>query len=141
MLLVSEKSLRSVDCMHELAMIYGFSQRQRDDFVQRVIPVILADAGIGALPKRLKVTLYWKNQKEELQALVDEVGTELAGTETVKALAKLTDITGCCVDALTWLNDLITERNPELQADATVEFVLQKINQWQETRKDRENDQ
>ncbi|WP_139281522.1 COR domain-containing protein, partial [Vibrio aerogenes] len=126
-LLVSEKSLRSIDCMHELAMIYHCSLRQRDDFVQRVIPVVLSDAKIGGIEDCLEVAALWAEKKKKLKKMVSQVGSENAGTQSVKVQQKLTEITGCCVDALSWISDLITERQPDLQAQATVEFVLKRI--------------
>ncbi|WP_262415448.1 hypothetical protein [Vibrio sp. SCSIO 43132] len=32
-----------------------------------------------------------------------------------------------CADSLTWLADLVTERQPELQVDATLELIKKRI--------------
>ncbi|SFG01605.1 internalin A, partial [Neptunomonas qingdaonensis] len=135
LLIMSEKSLYSVHCMNELRLIYERSQQQQSDFVGRVIPVVLSDAKISTRIDKFKVVEHWVSQGQELEDLINKVGLEAAGAESANERQMIRSISNCTMNALTWIGDLITERQPELQVDATIELLKKRI----EEQKNRKN--
>ncbi len=131
LVILSHKYLyESLHCMKELALLYERSQRQQQEFTHKVIPVVMADVNIDNHIERLKIVRKWQLQMEELQTLVNEVGTESAGSSSVAELTMLRAVVNCCADALSWISDLITERQAELQVDATVQLVKSRISEF-----------
>ncbi len=126
-LLISEKSLHSAHCMKEMGHIYQRCQRQKEEFVGRVIPVVLSDAKIDSLKDRLSIASYWKKECTELNAQVEDLGAAIAGAESIKELEIMRSFLDSCVNTLKWVSDLVTERHPDLQVDATVELILKRI--------------
>ncbi|WP_373960342.1 COR domain-containing protein [Vibrio gigantis] len=132
LMIISEKSLyESPHCMNELRLIYEHSQQQRDDFVARVIPVIMHDAKIDSVKDRLKVVRHWQTEKAELDDLVKAVGAEAAGSETAEQLRIMTSFINSIANTLHWLADLVIERTEELQAETAVELVKKRISESQ----------
>ncbi|MEG3691791.1 COR domain-containing protein [Vibrio coralliirubri] len=132
LMIISEKSLYdSPHCMNELRLIYEHSQQQRDDFVARVIPVIMQDAKIDSVKDRLKVVRHWQTEKAELDDLVKAVGAEAAGSETAEQLRIMTSFINSIANTLHWLADLVIERREELQAETAVELVKKRISESQ----------
>ncbi|AZZ99251.1 COR domain-containing protein [Pseudoalteromonas sp. R3] len=129
LLVISRKSLyESTHCMNELKLIYEHCQGQQSKFNDKVFPVILADVHIDSLQSRLEIVQHWKHEKEKINALIDAVGKEDAGPEAVAELKAMSAFIGCINSALSWVSDRVTERESELQADATVQFVVDKLN-------------
>jgi internalin A len=79
---ISAKYLRSEYCMYELFMLYQNCRKKAGDFHRRIIPIILPDAGLSErTATRFRPVLYWKQEAEELGAIVaanrQEVGTSM----------------------------------------------------------------
>ena len=71
---LSDKYLRSPYCMTELYSIYQRSVGEKDDFLQRIIPLVLADARFGTPGKRIEYAKYWET--EYLKADLDYLAVE-----------------------------------------------------------------
>jgi internalin A len=68
---ISAKYLRSEYCMYELFKIYQNCRNNKEDFLRRIIPIILPDAGLsGRSVSRLTPAIYWKEEEEELAAMI-----------------------------------------------------------------------
>lgn len=65
---VSDKYLRSPNCMFELVEI-----AENKQFHDRIFPVVLADADIYDPVKRLGYVKHWENKRSELAAAMKEV--------------------------------------------------------------------
>jgi len=134
LVILSHKYLyESVHCMKELALLYERSQKQQHEFTHKVIPVVMADVKIDNQIERLKIVRKWQLQMDELQTIVHEVGTESAGSSSVAELTMMRSVVNCCADALSWISDLITERQAEFQVDATVQLVKKRISSYEIT--------
>ncbi|WP_337879702.1 COR domain-containing protein, partial [Rheinheimera sp.] len=120
----------SLHCMKELALLYDASQKHQQTFCQRVIPVVLDDVQIDKPVERLKVVKHWQQKRVELDTLIEEVGAEAAGKSSIDELEHLRAIVNSCVNALAWISDLVTERQSELQVDATFELVKARVAAW-----------
>jgi internalin A len=68
LVILSDKYLHSPYCMTELFYIYSRSLGEKEDFLERVIPVVLADAGeIGGWKGRLKYAQHWEAEFQEME--------------------------------------------------------------------------
>jgi TIR domain len=93
---VSEKYLRSENCMFELVQITKNGQ-----FYERIFPIVLADANIYDPVDRIEYVAYWEGKIEKLDTAMRKVGSaNLQGfredidsyTEIRHTIAELTNI-------------------------------------------------
>jgi len=78
---ISEKYLKSSNCMYELVQIY-----EKDDFANRVFPVVLRDANIYDPLSRVKYIKYWDDKIEELNTAIRSIDLGLNLTELQQEL-------------------------------------------------------
>ncbi|TMP37629.1 COR domain-containing protein [Pseudoalteromonas rubra] len=129
LLVISRKSLyESTHCMNELKLIYEHCQGQQNKFNDKVFPVIIGDVCIDTPEERLDVVAHWLKKRELLDKRIDAVGNQYAGKADLDALKTMDAFISCVSDTLSWISDRVTERESELQADATVQFVVDKLN-------------
>ena len=62
---LSQKYLRSVNCLTELHEIFRVSRCQKEDFLRRIIPLTLSDAAISNWRARAEHVSYWKKEHDE----------------------------------------------------------------------------
>ena len=77
--ILSDKYLKSPNCMYELFEIWRNAHLSDTDFLARVRVYLLPDANIFSTLARGKVALYWKAQFDELDALVKTHGATFLG--------------------------------------------------------------
>lgn len=123
---LGERYTQSVDCMRELGFIWERSQRDEEHFAQRIIPVVLEDAGIGNLAGRLKCVQHWQEQLQELDNLVREIGPVDCGQSTTQQLQDIKTFTVHLADALNTFADRVMPRAHALSA-ANFEPVVELI--------------
>ncbi len=63
----SDKYLCSSYCVTELYFIYQRSLGEKEDFLRRIIPLVLDDARFGTLRARLVYTTYWRTEFEDME--------------------------------------------------------------------------
>jgi internalin A len=73
---LSEKYLRSTYCMTELHFIYQRSLGEKDEFLRRIIPLVLADARIATWRDRVAYTEYWKAEFKAMEKRLPTLGAE-----------------------------------------------------------------
>ncbi len=66
---ISDKYLRSKNCMYELVEIAS-----NKDFTQRIFPIVLSDAKIYDAMDRIAYKKYWKQKKEDLNKEILSLG-------------------------------------------------------------------
>jgi len=79
--ILSKKYLESPFCMFELLEIWRRSQAEENEFLKRIRVYRLPDAEITTVAERLKIAIYWKQQYEELDAMIREHGALLGGED------------------------------------------------------------
>lgn len=84
---ISEKYLKSENCMFELTQIY-----ENKDFAKRIFPIVLEDANIYSPISRLKYIKYWNDKIEELDTAIKSSGTGLNLTQIQQELNNYGDI-------------------------------------------------
>ena len=121
---VSEKYLKSENCMFELVQIAKNGQ-----FYDRIFPIVLADANIYKPVNRIKYVKYWEEQIQELDEAMKSVGAaNLQGlredidsyTEIRRTIAELTNI-------LKDMNTLTSEMHSETDFETLFQAIEQKM--------------
>ncbi|MCG3208355.1 MAG: hypothetical protein FOGNACKC_01959 [Anaerolineae bacterium] len=122
---ISDKYLKSENCMFELLQIANHGQ-----FYDRIFPIVLADAKIYKPINRIKYIDYWESQIRELDEAMKSVGSaNLQGiregidlyTEIRTTIAKLTTI-------LTDMNALTPDMHRASGFRKLIESIEEKIN-------------
>lgn len=68
LVILSKKYLKSPNCMTELFHIYSRSLGEKEDFLRRVIPVVIDDArDIGDWEGRLKYARHWEAEFQKME--------------------------------------------------------------------------
>ncbi|MDM8549425.1 TIR domain-containing protein [Desulfobacterales bacterium HSG2] len=121
---ISEKYLKSENCMFELLRI-----AENGDFYDRIFPIVLEDAGIYKPVERIKYIRHWEKQAKELDEAMKGVSSaNLQGfredidlyTKIRHTIAKLTDI-------LKDMNTLTPEIHSESGFDELIRTIERKI--------------
>jgi hypothetical protein len=71
---LSDKYLRSPYCMEELYRLYQRAGGDKEEFLRRIVPVVLDDARIDGWQDRLGWGEHWRRVYEEMQARRDDLG-------------------------------------------------------------------
>jgi TIR domain len=110
---LSDKYLKSSYCMIELFEIWRNNRENREEFRRRVRFIAIDDTKIETPDVWLAYTKYWKEQRDSLQRLIDEVGWKDAGQEVQKRFDQLTTFAGKVSDILALFADTVQPRNLE----------------------------
>jgi internalin A len=73
-MVLSDKYLRSPYCATELHYLYQRSLREKEDFLRRIIPLVLDDARFGTWRERLVYTKHWRTEFEEMEQHFKDLG-------------------------------------------------------------------
>jgi internalin A len=84
---LSDKYLRSPYCVAELYGIYQRSVGEKEDFLNRIIPLPLADARFGTWRDRLVYTKYWRAEFEEMELNFRDLGELRTGRNKLLTFA------------------------------------------------------
>jgi internalin A len=89
--ILSGKYLQSPYCMFELFEIWRQSKQDDEEFMKRIRVYRLPDAKIATIAERVMAGVYWKQQLEEIDALVKEHGASVIGAEDFKRYKLMRD--------------------------------------------------
>lgn len=89
--ILSEKYLHSPFCMYELLEVWRQSREEEDEFLQRIRVYRLPDVRIGTPVERMKIAIFWREQFEELNALVKQHGADLLGADDFRRYKLMRD--------------------------------------------------
>ena len=73
---LSDKYLRSPYCMAELYSIYQRSVGEKEDFLHRIIPLVLLDAQFGSPEERVEYAKHWEARYLKLKSNLDYLAVE-----------------------------------------------------------------
>ena len=73
---LSAKYLRSPYCMMELHALYQNSRQEKQEFLDRIIPLVLDDARFGTPRERVECAKYWEAEYLNLKADLDYLGQD-----------------------------------------------------------------
>ncbi len=123
---ISDKYLKSANCMFELLQIYRKSNSDFTEFKDKIYPIVLGDAKIYDPMDRLQYVKYWKAKKAALEKEINEIGL----AETIDIIGKdyknykeITDNIGLISSIISDLNTL----NPKLLSKNNFEEIKKAI--------------
>jgi internalin A len=73
---LSDKYLRSAYCMTELHYIYQRSLGEKEDFLNRIVPLLLDDARFGTPEERVEYAKHWEARYLKLKSDLDYLAVE-----------------------------------------------------------------
>jgi internalin A len=105
---LSSKYLQSTYCMTELHAIYQRSLEEKEDFLQRIIPLTLQDARIGTRDDRLAYAQHWKRAFQSLDAdFADPERRDLLGEGDFAEYRAMRQWYTRLSDMLRYINDVL----------------------------------
>jgi internalin A len=105
---LSEKYLRSPYCMTELYSVYQNARQERQEFLNRIIPLVLKDANIGNWRGRVPYTKHWGDELQEMERHFTRLGEE--DLKLYRAMRRWHNEVG---DMLAYINDVLAPRGFE----------------------------
>jgi internalin A len=99
---LSEKYLRSPYCMTELHALYKNARAERQAFLNRIIPLVLADARIGTWRDRAVHAKHWEAEFKAMEQDIPHLGEE--DLKLYKAMRRWHNEVG---DMLAYVNDVL----------------------------------
>jgi internalin A len=115
-LVISDKYLKSANCMLELLEIYRRSHSDLNEMKDKIFPIVLDDARIHDLEGRIGYVAFWETRVDELNEELKKIRIEhiapFAGD-----LKKYGEITSCLADLSTLLNNMNTLHPQTLSAN------------------------
>jgi internalin A len=100
--ILSDKYLRSSYCVAELYDIYRRALGKKEDFLRRIIPLVLDDARIGAWNDRVVYAKHWETEFRAMEQNFKYLGG--ADLMLYKAMKRWHDEVG---DMLAYMNDML----------------------------------
>jgi internalin A len=73
---LSDKNLRSPCCMTELYSIYQNARQERQEFLSRIIPLVLKDANIDNWRGRVTYAEHWETEFKAMEQHFTQLGEE-----------------------------------------------------------------
>ena len=118
---ISEKYLKSENCMFELTQIY-----ENKDFAKRIFPIVLEDADIYSPVSRIKYIKYWNDKIAELDEAIKSAGTGLNMTQIQKELNNYGDIRAA-FDKMAFVLKDMNALTPEMHRNENFEDIYKQL--------------
>ncbi len=123
---ISDKYLKSENCMYELFNIYRNCASKPERFLGKVIPLVLPDAALNSLATRFTRAIHWKNERAALEPLIRD-NLEAAGNEIIRKFRLLDEFARNTSDMLELLADKLQPRDFDRQAAEGFTEILDQI--------------
>lgn len=118
---ISEKYLKSENCMFELTQIY-----ENKNFAKRIFPIVLEDADIYSPVSRIKYIKYWNDKIAELDEAIKSAGTGLNMTQIQKELNNYGDIRAA-FDKMAFVLKDMNALTPEMHRNENFEDIYKQL--------------
>jgi len=118
---ISEKYLKSKNCMFELTQIAS-----NQDFRDRIFPIVLSDANIYDSNKKAEYYKYWENRVSEQEATMrsmDSLANQHGLREDLDLFDNIRDEIGKLIDVIQDMNAL----TPEMHRDSNFEVLFNAV--------------
>jgi internalin A len=123
---ISDKYLKSEYCMYELFRIYRNCADKPERFLQRVIPLVLEDAGLDSMEGRFMRAVHWDTQERQLTPLIkDHVGA--VGTEFFRKFKLIGEFARNTSSMLEYLVDKLEPRDVDRMAADGFNAIIRQI--------------
>ena len=123
-LIISEKYLKSANCLFELVQV-----SKHENFAGRIFPVVLDDARIYDPVERISYVEYWEQKRDELDAAMKRVSADnLHGfREDIDLYAEIRSLLPRLTDILKDMNALTPKIHRESDFADLFEAVTEKL--------------
>ena len=118
---ISEKYLKSENCMFELTQIY-----ENKDFAKRIFPIVLEDSDIYSPVSRIKYIKYWNDKIAELDEAIKSAGTGLNMTQIQQELNNYGNIRAAFDNMAFTLKDM-NALTPEMHRNENFEDIYKQL--------------
>jgi len=124
-LIVSDKFLKSKDCMYEVLQI----MEKSESISQRIYPIVLSDAKIYDPEQRIDYIKYWEDKIDSLNAKLKTIGAQnLSGLRSeIDNYAKYRDIIDKIMTILKEMNNL----SPDIHRDSKFKQLIDSLKEQQ----------
>jgi internalin A len=123
---ISDKYLRSENCMYELFQIFRNCAADPKRFVRRIIPLVLPDAALDSIPHRLARAKYWVEQHAQLRPEIQK-NVDAVGNEVFKKYKLIGEFARNTSDMLEHLIDILEPRDFDRMAKEGFREILAQI--------------
>jgi internalin A len=126
LVVLSDKYLRSPNCMRELLHLFQRSQGDRADLMGRVVTVILGDLKIDRAIDRLTYVRHWRDEYAALESAYRELGVTAMGAADREEWLAIQDFQHRVSDIMAWVADVLMPRGA-VGLDAVLERLQPQI--------------
>jgi len=118
---ISNKYLRSKNCMYELVQI-----AENKEFADRIFPIILSDAKIYDASDRIDYVQYWENEKAKLNKKYNELSDKAKTDYILRELSDIDDFRDA-IDELTNTLKNMNTLTPAMHRDSDFSTLYEQI--------------
>jgi internalin A len=111
--ILSDEYMKSPYCMHELLEVWRNGKMEHEAFRERIRVFRLPDAAMMTPLERARCAKYWKNEFNELDAIMREDGPDLLGEADFKRYRLTKEIALYIGDVLALVADTLLPRDFE----------------------------
>ncbi len=87
-----------------------------ENFLNKVIPLVLPDAKINTLSQRLKHARHWKDEHDAVNEQINELGIDYYGAQTLSDYKSIQAFAQHTADMLAFISDKLVPRDFDRQA-------------------------
>jgi len=120
-IIISDKYLKSENCMYELVQI----QKKGNSF-NRIFPIVLSDADIYKPMNRLKYVKYWEDKIKDVNNALKDINDMSVIAEIQRELMNYREILNTFANILNILKDMNT-LTPEMHKDNDFKILIESI--------------
>jgi internalin A len=113
LVVLSDKYLRSPNCMRELLHLFQHSQGDRADLMGRVVAVMPVDLKIGRAVDRAPYVRHWRDEYVALAAAYKDLGFAALGVQDREEWLAIQDFQHRVSDIMAWVADVLMPRGAE----------------------------
>ncbi|WP_339746146.1 COR domain-containing protein, partial [uncultured Rubinisphaera sp.] len=122
---LSNSYLMSPNCMYELLLIWQTSGDDPDRFRKRIRVLTTPDVKIDSIPDRLKHTIYWNQQKDEIETLFRQLPYSAIGGNTAEQFDRIVAFANRVTEILSHISDGLRTVDFDTYIEAMIEELKQ----------------
>ncbi len=125
--IISDKYLRSPNCMKEIYEIWQRCQGDLDEMVERVVPVVLPEVRISTLWERQVYADHWAAEEEKVNELERQKKLLRLGVEAFQEARLIREFANHVHDILSFIQDVLMPRSLDVHFDNGFEAVREAV--------------
>ena len=110
LVVLSDKYLRSPNCMRELLHLYQRSQGDRADLMGRIVAVVPPELKIDRTTGRAVYIRHWRDEHKALESVFQDLGIAAMGAADREEWLAIQDFQRRVSDIMAWVSDVLMPR-------------------------------